>query len=77
MSSGRIAQHRNYNQIMARHEKEVRIKKIIRIFMYFLIIAFIIVLFVIVQRVSANKKSPGKENTSLVIPADVNLKGQA
>ena len=60
MSSGRIAQHRNYGELMARHEKEVRIKRVVRWFTYFLIIAFIIVLFFIVRRIQEKQVSPRK-----------------
>lgn len=63
VSSGRIAQHRNYGELMARHEKEVRIKRIIRMFMYFLIIAFFIIVYVIVKRVS-EKQDGSKKPTS-------------
>jgi hypothetical protein len=67
MSSGRIAQHRNYGEIMARHEKEVRIKRIVRLFMYFLIIAFVITLFVIIKRVEEKKQvPPGKQESAWV-----------
>lgn len=58
MSSGRIAQHRNYGDIMARHEKDLRIKRTLRIFTYFLIIAVIVILFFIVKQIE-KKKVPG------------------
>lgn len=66
MSSGRIAQHRNYGELMARHEKEVRIKRVFRVFMYFLIILFMIILFLIVKQLQ-QKQNPvksGKPTTS-------------
>lgn len=46
-----MAQHRNYGEIMARHEKEARIKRVIRVFIYFLIILFMIVIFVLVRQI--------------------------
>lgn len=49
MSSGRIAQHRNYGEIMARHERDLRMKRIVRIFIYFLIIAFMIIVYLFVK----------------------------
>ncbi len=49
MSSGRIAQHRNYGDIMARHERDIRIKRVIKIFAYFLVILFAIILFFMVR----------------------------
>jgi predicted nucleic acid-binding Zn ribbon protein len=51
ISSGRIAQHRNYGEIMARHEKEARIKRIVRVFIYFLIIVFMILMFLLVRQI--------------------------
>jgi hypothetical protein len=51
MSSGRIAQHRNYGDLMARHERDVKIKRITRIFTYFILILVLIVLFFIVRRI--------------------------
>jgi large-conductance mechanosensitive channel len=66
MTSGRIAQHRNYSDIMARHERDVKLKRIIRAFIYFLAIAFIIVLFFIVHRIQQKKDQPEKAPISLV-----------
>lgn len=63
MSSGRIARHRNYGEIMARHERDVKVKRVIRVFVYFLIIAIIVLLYFIVTRVE--KKSTEKK-TALV-----------
>lgn len=51
MSSGRIAQHRNYGDIMARHERDVKIKRIARIFTYFVLILIVILLFILVRRI--------------------------
>jgi hypothetical protein len=50
MSSGRIAQHRNYGNIMARHERDIRIKRIIRIFTYFLLVIVMVLIFFFVHR---------------------------
>lgn len=66
VSSGRIAQHRNYGELMARHEKEIRIKRIIRMFMYFLIIAFIIIFYFIVTRISEKRESVKKPASAWV-----------
>lgn len=41
---------RNYGAILKEHEEEKRIKKIVKVFTYFMIIAFIVILFVIVSR---------------------------
>ena len=50
MSSGKIAQHRNYGELMRQHEHDVKFKRIFKVFVYFLIILFIIILLVIVLR---------------------------
>jgi hypothetical protein len=50
MSSGRIAQHRNYGELMARHERDTKIRRVVRVFLYFLIILFLLVIFMIVSR---------------------------
>lgn len=64
MSSGRIAQHRNYADVMARHERDIRLKRIARTFIYFLIIAFLLILFLIVRR--WEQRDSGKPTTSFV-----------
>ena len=67
MNAGRIAQHRNYSELMARHEREVKLKRITRVVIYFLIIAFLLVMFMMINRISKPKdtKQPS-ESISLV-----------
>ena len=50
MSSGRIARHRNYGELMARHERDLKLKRMAKMFIYFLLIAFLMILFIIVVR---------------------------
>jgi hypothetical protein len=50
MSSGKIAQHRNYGELMRQHEHNVKFKRIFKVFVYFLIILALIILLVIVFR---------------------------
>lgn len=50
MSSGRIAQHRNYGDIIARHERDAKLKRITRIFTYFVLILIIVLMFFFVRR---------------------------
>ena len=50
MSSGRIARHRNYSELMRQHDKDVRLKRVLRVFTYFLIILFLLILLLIVVR---------------------------
>jgi hypothetical protein len=70
MSSGRIAQHRNYNDIMARHERDIKVKRIIRAFIYFLAIAFIIVLFFIVHRIQQKKGTQSEKAPISIVQSD-------
>lgn len=42
--------YRNYGAVLKEHEEEKRIKKIVRVFIYFLVIAFITILLVILSR---------------------------
>jgi len=67
ISSGRIAQHRNYGEVMARHERDVRIKRIIRIFMYFLIVAFLIIIYFMVREWQPKEKPVSPKNSSTSI----------
>lgn len=65
MSSGRIAQHRNYGDIMERHERDVRIRRVVKAFIFFLIILALLILFVIVSRLE-EKKVNVKPSTAFV-----------
>lgn len=67
MSSGRIAQHRNYGEVMARHERDQKIKRVVRVFVYFLIIAILVILYFIVKNTEHEKSSPSKEKTTAVV----------
>ena len=65
MSSGRIAQHRNYSELMQRHQHDIRMRRVVRTFIYFLIIAALVIIFVIVNRWEVKKVSD-KPRTALV-----------
>ena len=66
MSSGRIAQHRNYGELMERHERDIRLRRIVKTFIYFLIILALLIIFVIVRRWE-EKKVDSKPETTFVI----------
>lgn len=51
MTSHGADRFRNYSTVLQRHEREMRMKKIIRAFTYFLIILIIFLLLVIVYRI--------------------------
>jgi hypothetical protein len=74
MSSGRIAQHRNYSDIMARHERDIRIRRIVKVFVFFLIILTLLILFVIVSRLE-EKETTGKPATARVMVNKVKTVG--
>ena len=55
---------RNYDAVLRQHEQEKRMKKIVRVFTFFVLIAGIIVLYVMVNRWEKKVKSkeiPKKE----------------
>lgn len=73
MSSGRIAQHRNYGEIMARHERNQKIRRMARMFIYFLIIAFLMIIFMIVvrwEKREMEKEQPDVTPTSMIAVSD-------
>ncbi len=68
MSAGNIQRYRNYSALMQQHEQEVKLKRIFRVFLYFLIIAFLVVILFFVLRWEQkyqNQKSK-KTETSMV-----------
>ncbi len=55
---------RNYDAVLRQHEQEKRMKKIVRVFTFFVLIAGIIVLYVMVNRWEKkvkSKEAPKKE----------------
>jgi hypothetical protein len=66
MSSGRIAQHRNYGQLMQRHERDIRIRRITRIVIYFLIVLVLLIIFLIVSRWESGQVADNQHFVSTV-----------
>ncbi len=64
LSSGRIAQHRNYGELMAIHERDKKIKRITRVFVYFLIVAVLISIYFIVRKWEIKDGGEGKKASS-------------
>lgn len=64
MTSHGADRFRNYGAVMQRHEEEKRVKKLVRVFGYFLVIAILIVLIVIVIRVEKKVSKPEEPKTS-------------
>jgi len=51
---------RNFNNVMQRHEEEMRIKKIVKVFTFFAIILILVMLIIIINRFE--KKQQEKES---------------
>jgi hypothetical protein len=62
ISAGNIARHRNYSELLGRHEREQKLKRQFKLFIYFLIIAFLTILFVIVVRWEQRKEREQRRN---------------
>jgi hypothetical protein len=61
MSSGRIARHRDYEGLMARHERDRRIKRLSRLIVYVLIIIILICTFlalILIRQKSTTPQGP-------------------
>lgn len=56
MSAGNIARHRNYGELMERHDREQKWKRLFKVFIYFLIVAFLSIIFIIVVRWERKKE---------------------
>lgn len=56
MSAGNIARHRNYGELLERHDREQKWKRLFKVFIYFLIVAFLSIILVIVVRWERKKE---------------------
>lgn len=61
MTTGNIARHRNYGDIMERHERDQKWKRMFKVFIYFLIAAFFTIVLIIVVR--WEKRESKNQNT--------------
>lgn len=61
ISSRRIDHYRNYGELMSRHEQNQKIKRLTKVFVYFLLILFLgIILFLVFRW---ERKNDAKKNT--------------
>jgi len=68
MAAGNISRHRNYGDLMERHARDQKWKRMFKIFIYFLIVAFLTIVFIIVVR--WEKRNASKNTTTeYVIPS--------
>lgn len=71
MTAGNIARHRNYGDIMERHERDQKWKRMFKVFIYFLIAAFFTILLIIVVRWEQRKSKDQNTNSPTVIERTV------
>jgi preprotein translocase subunit SecG len=68
MSTGRIARHRNYTELMRQHDRETKLKRVLRVFTYFLVILFLlIILFIVLRWEKKQLDQPENTTTSEII----------
>ena len=72
ISSGKIAQHRNYGDIMARLERDTKLKRMTQFLIYFLIITIMILLFIafLLIRRWEKMESPKKKSSTAYVAID-------
>jgi hypothetical protein len=57
---------RNYGSVLQRHERDVRIRKIVRVFTYFAIILIIVMLIIIITRTGERLERQSQPKASLL-----------
>ncbi|GCC51721.1 hypothetical protein SanaruYs_19500 [Chryseotalea sanaruensis] len=67
MTTGNIARHRNYGDIMERHERDQKWKRMFKVFIYFLIAAFLTIILIIVLRWEQRENKDLNANTKKAI----------
>lgn len=67
MSTGRIARHRNYAELMRQHDRDTRLKRIVRVFTYFLVVLFLLIILLIVMRWEAKQTGKSSKKTAIEI----------
>lgn len=50
MSSGRIAKHRNYGELMERHQRDLRIRRVAIACIYILIFTCLLAMYILVKK---------------------------
>jgi len=70
--TGGGSRFRNYGSVLERHERDVKIKKIIRVFTYFAIILIVVMLLIIVTRTGRRLEDerPGARSAIDLRPRD-------
>lgn len=68
MSSGKIARYRNYGEVMARHERHLKLKRLMRALVYILIVIVLLVIglsFYLVHKLDQQKQVPGNTTSKI------------
>jgi preprotein translocase subunit SecG len=62
MSAGKIQGYRNYSALMQEHQRGLKTKRVMRVFIYFLIIAFFLIVLFMVFRWEKKQTTPKQQN---------------
>ncbi len=74
LTTGRIAWHRNYSEIMRIHDRDMRLRRVLRAFTYFLIILFLLIILVVIWRWEKRQQNPAIPHKSyFTVPKDTYL----
>jgi preprotein translocase subunit SecG len=70
MSTGRIARHRNYAELMRQHDSSTKMKRVLKVFTYFLVVLFLLIILIIVLRweKKQTEKSKKSSTTEIIYP---------
>lgn len=63
--------YRNYNAVLKQHETDMKIKKITKVFVYFLVIAIVTILLIIVMRWEKRQSERPRAVTSFLSPVEM------
>ncbi|RAW01871.1 hypothetical protein [Pseudochryseolinea flava] len=79
LSAGKLARYRNYESLMARHERDVRIKRLSKLILYVLIIVILVCTFlgvyIIREKQKIERAKRKAEHASHVHTRDNNIQG--
>lgn len=65
MSSGHIARHRNYDELMERHQRHLRIRRIAVACIYIILLISLLAIFIVSKQKKHNP--PGKPSTTTAL----------
>ena len=77
MTSHGSDRFRNYGAVLQRHEQEMRIKKIVRVFTLFAVILILVMLIIIIVRVENRTQKDPKPTSWIMKKAQFNVTPQS